>query len=87
MDKCAMCGRIVEGRYVCKHCEKKVKGNLDASSNPCYNCPTRTRRCHSYCSDYADWLKNRNAVRDIVYRQKRYDNDAFMASSGRERGK
>jgi hypothetical protein len=57
MNKCAMCGRLVEGRYVCKSCEKNVKGNLNASSNPCHNCPTRTSKCHSYCKEYAEWLK------------------------------
>ena len=85
MNKCVMCGRIVEGRYVCKSCEKKVKGNLNASHNPCYNCPIRSRNCHSYCNDYVEWVENRNAVRDIIYRQKRSEHDVYMSGIGKER--
>jgi hypothetical protein len=87
MNKCAMCGRLVEGRYVCKSCEKNVKGNLNPSSNPCRNCPARTSKCHSYCKEYAEWLKNRNAVKDIVYRQRCNDNDVYMSGIGKERKK
>lgn len=79
MRKCSICGRIVEGRYVCKSCEKKVKGNLNASHNPCYQCDRRSAHCHSHCRDYLDWVGNRLAVKDIIYRQKCADNDAFQS--------
>ena len=85
MSKCAMCGRIVEGRYVCKSCEKKVKGNLSAEDNPCFQCDRRKGNCHTYCRDYIEWVKNRNAVKDIVYRQRRSENDVFMSGIGREK--
>ena len=87
MYKCAMCGRYVESRYVCKSCEKKVKGNLNASHNPCYECDRRRDNCHSFCRDYINWANNRKAVKDIIYWQKRRENDVFMTSVGRERRK
>lgn len=85
MNKCVMCGRDVEGRYVCRSCEKKVKGNLNADDNPCYECNRRSRNCHSHCRDYNEWLDNRRAVKDIIYRQRCNENDVFMSGIGRER--
>ena len=87
MNKCAMCGRIVEGRYVCKSCEGKVKGNLNPGSNPCGNCPSRAINCHSTCEEYIEWGNNRKAVKDILYRKQRSETDAFMTTLGREKRK
>ena len=79
MGKCSMCGKYVEGRYVCKSCEKKVKGNLNASHNPCYQCDRRSTNCHSHCRDYLDWAGNRLAVKDIIYHQRLNEADVFNA--------
>lgn len=37
----------------------------------CYNCPSRTIRCHCYCTDYIEEQKQREQIRE----QRRKDND------------
>lgn len=85
MNKCNLCGAVVEGRYVCKGCEGKVTGNLNTSRNPCYHCPRRARNCHKTCKDYNQWVNNHKAVKDIIFRQNCLNNDVYIVSGGKER--
>jgi hypothetical protein len=54
-------------------------------SAPCKHCPSRERNCHANCRDYHDWKRRHNEIKDILYQQKRREEDVYLVTKGRGR--
>ena len=48
---------------------------IDMRDSPCKDCTKRTADCHSKCKDYKDWRAERDAVQDVINKNRKAERD------------